>query len=254
MEFIKNLFETVLEFIKINRYWFELGAVCLVVSILLIMVISLSIKSKRERRYNAEMLYQYEKSAKETTSKISDLEGVIEEKNSEIRNLSEAIDVLQSDNEAVKEDYKNLETKVSLLEVDKSKLASDLKALNKVLKENEEAYHNDLQAVIKEKVTLAEEYSKHSEAQAERIRALSAELDSQREINLAFTVAVKEISKSNELVTELKRKPKYDLGKTFEEMSREELLLSARNLGLKGLSKMRKEDLINALNEKLNKK
>jgi septal ring factor EnvC (AmiA/AmiB activator) len=259
MEFIKNLFETVLEFIKTNRYWFELGAVALIVLILLIVIVVLAVKNRKNKKHGADLLAEFTKKTDELNESIKLFEADLDERDAIINAFEDKVQELTSEIEAKKEDYEELWSKLGVVENEKAKLVADLKVANKTLRENEEAYNNDLQAVVAEKVKLAEEYSKYSQSQSERIRALGAELESQKEINSALTVAVKELSKKSETqVADAKRvtkkTKKVELSKSFEEMSREELLLAARNVGVKGYSKMKKDDLVNALNTKVNKK
>lgn len=272
---LTEIFKSVSSFVSTNYLWIMLG---LVVVMLALVVLCCVVKSKltKERKsvsnilkttadqidnFKSELdsthklLSDTDKSLTEAETKIQVLENEKEEANKRIENLTNVNDSLVESTNEYEERISKLTLTNKELSDNINKLTSEVKAAKAALSTAESKYSSDLNQLIEEKGLLVEEHSKFAAEQVAKIEALKQELTKEKEVNSALTVAVKQISKDetsqDKKVTVKKR---VTLSKKFEEMNRDELILSARNLGLTNYSKMKKEDLVNALKAKIEKR
>ena len=271
---IKEIVDTVLEFLNLYHIWFILGLFILSVILLVLLCVTAK-KTHHERVYSAELAnknlaiedgYKIEKEKLLSEIKAKDIK--LSEKCSDIDVLSEraksldeskaaleaALEEKEANLEAANADTAKLMEEVATLSAEKMKLVNELKSTKVTLADANAKYDAELNAITESKGALAEEFSKFQIENAEKISNLKDELKHQKEINDALVIAVHEIGGKKEVApaqpAEIQSQVKAD---KMESLKRNEIISVAKSLGIDGCYKMKKDDIIDAIKQKLNK-
>lgn len=287
----KEILDMTLQFIESYHIWIVLCLVVLALVLFVSLLVSMK-HTKVERKNSAALLNKsviaeenFNKEMDKLNAIITNKENTIIAKESVIANKEETIQNLQSSKELDKTEYlekvksleerenelstalvekeKELESEVTKskevmeeyasLKENHSKASNELKSLKATLADANAKYEAELNALTEAKGLLAEEYSKFQIESAERLNALKEELKSQKDINAALVVAVQEVGSKKEKEPVVTPAPETAKTDKIENLRRDEILAVAKSIGIEGCYKMKKDEIIEAINKKLNK-
>lgn len=281
MEILKD----VLSFVESNYLWFLGGLLVLVLFLFIMLLVSIS-NVKREKKNCAALLAKHASendSAKTEIESLKDAvaakekglilkENTILEKNQIISELSANIENISNDLECAKAREASLSENLEAVKVETdakildltdalksanltaTKSATELKDAKKALVDAENKYLDDLNAVKTTSGELAEEFSKFRIESSETIQKLKEELKNQKDINGALVIALNEIRGKDTTTQPTPNNVLVDSKvEKIENLKREDVIAVAKSIGLEGVYKMKKDDIIEAIKTKLNK-
>lgn len=267
--------ELVLEFLRTNAEWIGMGFVILSVLLILTTIILSAVLRKRKKKLTTTTVSLYnakkdlEDLEEKSATKISQLQATIDSKNDTVLRLEKTVSELKDDNRSSTETVKTLNERIADLEETVEEL-NKLLSSSKVALEAHEVARKELEDTHAKEIAKATKAFEESElhnadlvmqlktekAQAEKelqdvicqkldmISTLEKELAESKKSCEALAVAIKAISALSPV--KLPKDPAVKKSKK-KEITRKELLVKAKEAGIKNVTKMTKEDLSAAL-------